>query len=48
MRGLRSAIARVTQQEDFGYVESAPTRHIYPAKMSKAVLTRLLHILTQR
>jgi hypothetical protein len=40
--------ARVTQQEDFGYVESAPTRHIYPAKMSKAVLTRLLHILTQR
>jgi hypothetical protein len=29
---------RVLQQETFGYVESAPTRHIYPAKMSKAVL----------
>jgi hypothetical protein len=34
--------ARVTQQENFGYVESAPTRHIYPAKMSKAVLQELL------
>src|SRR5262245_55529100 len=33
---------RVTQQEDFGYVESAPTRHIYPAKMSKDVLEDLL------
>jgi hypothetical protein len=33
---------RVTQQEDFGYVESAPTRHIYPAKMSKAALEDLL------
>src|SRR3954452_7149398 len=33
---------RVTQQENFGYVESAPTRHIYPAKMSKAVLEDLL------
>src|SRR6516165_1834554 len=33
---------RVTQQEDFGYVESAPTRQIYPAKMSKAVLQDLL------
>ena len=33
---------RVLQQEDFGYVESAPTRHIYPAKMSKAVLEDLL------
>jgi hypothetical protein len=33
---------RVTQQEIFGYVESAPTRHIYPAKMSKAVLQELL------
>jgi len=33
---------RVTQQEDFGYVESAPTRHIYPAKMSKDVLADLL------
>jgi hypothetical protein len=34
--------ARVLQQEDFGYVESAPTRHIYPAKMSKQVLEDLL------
>jgi hypothetical protein len=34
--------ARVTQQEIFGYVESAPTRHIYPAKMSKAILEELL------
>jgi hypothetical protein len=34
--------ARVTQQEDFGYVEAAPTRHIYPAKMSKKVLEDLL------
>jgi hypothetical protein len=34
--------ARVTQQENFGFVESAPTRHIYPAKMSKAVLEELL------
>jgi hypothetical protein len=34
--------ARVTQQEDFGYVESAPTRHIYPAKMSKAALEDLI------
>jgi hypothetical protein len=33
---------RVRQQENFGYVESAPTRHIYPAKMSKAVLEELL------
>jgi hypothetical protein len=33
---------RVTQQENFGFVESAPTRHIYPAKMSKAVLEDLL------
>jgi hypothetical protein len=33
---------RVTQRENFGYVESAPTRHIYPAKMSKAVLAELL------
>src|SRR5262249_26783346 len=30
------------QRENFGYVESAPTRHIYPAKMSKAVLGDLL------
>jgi len=34
--------ARVTQQEDFGYVESAPTRHIYPAKMSKEALEDLI------
>jgi hypothetical protein len=33
---------RVLQRESFGYVESAPTRHIYPAKMSKAVLEELL------
>ena len=34
--------ARVTQRENFGYIESAPTRHIYPATMSKAVLGDLL------
>src|SRR5262245_14819782 len=34
--------ARVTQQEDFGFVEAAPTRHIYPAKMSKEILADLL------
>ena len=34
--------ARVRQEENFGYVEAAPTRHIYPAKMSKAVLAELL------
>src|SRR5262249_33993527 len=33
---------RVSQQENFGFVESAPTRHIYPAKMSKAALEDLL------
>jgi hypothetical protein len=33
---------RVTQEENFGFVESAPTRHIYPAKMSKAALPDLL------
>jgi hypothetical protein len=33
---------RVLQRENFGFVESAPTRHIYPAKMSKAVLQELL------
>jgi hypothetical protein len=33
---------RVTQQENFGYVESAPTKHIYPAKMSKALLQELI------
>jgi hypothetical protein len=33
---------RVTQQENFGFVEAAPTRHIYPAKMSKEALEDLL------
>jgi hypothetical protein len=33
---------KVTQEENFGFVESAPTRHIYPAKMSKAALQELL------
>jgi uncharacterized protein (TIGR03000 family) len=33
---------RVIQQETFGFVESAPTRHIYPAKMSKAALEDFL------
>jgi hypothetical protein len=33
---------RVLQRENFGYVESAPTRHIYPAMMSKEVLEDLL------
>ena len=33
---------RVTQRENFGYIESAPTRHIYPATMSKAALGDLL------
>src|SRR5262249_16062023 len=34
--------ARVKQEENFGFVEAAPTRHIYPAKMSKAVLADLI------
>jgi hypothetical protein len=34
--------ARVTQQEEFGFVESAPTRHIFPAKMSKAALQDMI------
>src|SRR5262249_14106556 len=34
--------ARVRQRENFGYVESAPTRHIFPAKMDKAVLQDLI------
>lgn len=34
--------ARVMQQENFGFVEAAPTRHIYPAKMNKAALEELL------
>ncbi len=32
----------VTEGEVFGYVESAPTRHIYPAKMNKEFLEELL------
>src|SRR5262245_52268829 len=32
----------VTEGETFGYVQSAPTRHIFPAKMSKDVLEDLL------
>jgi hypothetical protein len=32
----------VTEGEVFGFVESAPTKHIYPAKMSKDVLEELL------
>jgi hypothetical protein len=28
----------VTEGEVFGFIESAPTKHIYPAKMSKEVL----------
>jgi len=32
----------VTEGEVFGLVESAPTKHIYPAKMSKEVLVDLL------
>ena len=34
--------ARVKQEENFGFVEAAPTKHIYPAKMSKAVLADLI------
>jgi hypothetical protein len=34
--------AVVTEGEVFGYVQSAPTKHIYPAKMSKQVLEDLL------
>ncbi|MCI0701545.1 MAG: hypothetical protein L0241_10725 [Planctomycetia bacterium] len=32
----------VTEGELFGFVQSAPTKHIYPAKMSKEVLDELL------
>ncbi len=32
----------VTEGEVFGFVESAPTKHIYPAKMSKEVLEELI------
>jgi hypothetical protein len=43
LTGKRAVVeTTVRQQENFGYVESAPTRHIYPARMSKAVLGDLL------
>jgi hypothetical protein len=32
----------VTEGELFGFVQTAPTKHIYPAKMSKEVLEELL------
>jgi hypothetical protein len=32
----------VTEGEIFGFVQSAPTKHIFPAKMSKEVLEELL------
>jgi hypothetical protein len=32
----------VIEGETFGFVESAPTKHIYPAKMSKEVLQELI------
>jgi hypothetical protein len=32
----------VTEGETFGFVQSAPTKHIYPAKMSKDVLDELV------
>jgi hypothetical protein len=32
----------VTEGEIFGFVQSAPTKHIYPAKMDKEVLDELL------
>jgi hypothetical protein len=32
----------VTEGEIFGFVQSAPTKHIYPAKMSKELLQDLL------
>ena len=34
--------AVVTEGEIFGYVQSAPTKHIYPAKMDKETLDELL------
>jgi hypothetical protein len=33
---------KVLQYENFGYIESAPTRHIYLAKMSKAGLEEFI------
>jgi hypothetical protein len=32
----------VTEQDFLGYVQSAPTRHIYPAKLKKSHLERVL------
>lgn len=32
----------VTEGETFGFVQSAPTKHIYPAKMSKELLDELI------
>jgi hypothetical protein len=32
----------VTEGETFGFVQSAPTKHIYPARMNKEVLEELL------
>jgi hypothetical protein len=32
----------VTEQDLLGYVQSAPTRHIYPAKLAKSRLERIL------
>lgn len=32
----------VTEGETFGFVQSAPTKHIYPAKMNKEVLEELI------
>lgn len=32
----------VTEGEVFGFIQSAPTKHIYPAKMNKEVLEELL------
>jgi hypothetical protein len=34
--------AVVTEGDTFGFVQSAPTKHIYPAKMSKEVLDDIL------
>ncbi len=35
--------AVVTDEEYFGQVQSAPTKHIYPAKISKATLDRFIN-----
>src|SRR5262249_12381727 len=39
-RAIVEAVA--TEKEFFGYVQAAPTRHIYPAKVKKAELQRFL------